>query len=55
MARKIAPVPKGYRTVTPYLVVRGADAAMDFYTEVFGAKVYHVFTATMTSPFFMQK
>lgn len=39
MARKIAPVPKGYRTVTPYLVVRGADAAMDFYTEVFGAKV----------------
>lgn len=39
MARKIAPVPKGYRTVTPYLVVRGADAAMDFYAEVFGAEV----------------
>ena len=35
MARKIAPV----LTVTPYLVVRGADAAMDFYTEVFGAEV----------------
>ncbi len=39
MARKIAPVPKGYRTVTPYLVVRGADAAMNFYTEVFGAEI----------------
>ncbi len=39
MARKIAPVPKGYRTVTPYLVVRGADAAMNFYADVFGAEI----------------
>ena len=37
MSRKVAPVPKGYRTVTPELVVRGADAAIAFYTEVFGA------------------
>lgn len=39
MAKKIAPVPKGYRTVTPSLVVRGADAALDFYANVFGAEV----------------
>lgn len=39
MARKIAPVPKGYRTVTPYLVVCGADAALAFYADVFGAEV----------------
>jgi len=39
MAKKVAPVPKGYRTVTPYLVVRGADAALAYYTDVFGAEV----------------
>ena len=39
MAKKVAPVPKGYRTITPYLVVRGADAALNFYADVFGAEV----------------
>lgn len=39
MAKKVAPVPKGYRTVTPYLVVRGADAALGYYSEVFGAEI----------------
>ena len=39
MAKKVAPVPKGYRTVTPSLVVRGADAALGFYADVFGAEV----------------
>lgn len=39
MAKKVAPVPKGYRTVTPYLVVRGADAALALYADVFGAEV----------------
>lgn len=39
MAKKIAPVPKGYRTVTPYLIVRGADAALGYYAEVFGAEM----------------
>ncbi len=39
MAKKVAPVPKGYRTVTPYLVVRGADAALGYYADVFGAEV----------------
>lgn len=39
MARKVAPVPKGYRTVTPYLIVRGADAALGYYADVFGAEI----------------
>ena len=39
MAKKVAPVPKGYRTVTPSLVVRGADAALGFYADVFGAEI----------------
>ncbi|WNJ98860.1 VOC family protein [Thalassospiraceae bacterium LMO-JJ14] len=39
MAKKVAPVPKGYRTITPYLVVRGADAALAYYADVFGAEV----------------
>ena len=38
-AKKVAPVPKGYRNVTPQLVVRGAEAAIAFYREVFGAEV----------------
>lgn len=32
------PIPDGYPQVTPYLVVDGADAAIRFYTEVFGAR-----------------
>ena len=42
MAKKIAPVPKGYRTVTPSLVVRGADAALAYYADVFGAETLSV-------------
>jgi len=37
--KKVAPVPKGYRTVTSHLVVRGADAAAAYYEAVFGATV----------------
>jgi PhnB protein len=37
-ARKVSAVPRGYHTVTPYLVVRGAASAMAFYTKAFGAK-----------------
>lgn len=37
MTQKINPVPKGYRTVTPGLVVRGVDQAIEFYEQVFGA------------------
>ncbi len=31
-------VPPGYRTITPYLVIEGAAAAIDFYATAFGAK-----------------
>ena len=31
-------IPDGYPQVTPYLIVDGADAAIGFYTETFGAK-----------------
>jgi PhnB protein len=32
------PIPDGYHTVTPYLICRGAEKAIDFYTKAFGAK-----------------
>ena len=34
---KAKPIPDGYHNVTPYLVVKGAAAAIDFYKQVFGA------------------
>ena len=34
----VKPIPEGYNNVTPYLYVRGAAMAIDFYTSVFGAK-----------------
>lgn len=37
MADKVKPVPEGYHAVTPYLIVDGAAAAIDFYKEAFGA------------------
>jgi PhnB protein len=33
----VKPIPDGYPQVTPYLVVDGAAAAIEFYSEVFGA------------------
>ena len=38
MAGKVKPIPDGCHTVTPHLIVRGADKAMDFYKKAFGAK-----------------
>ncbi len=32
------PIPDGYHTVTPYLMVRGAAAAIEFYQKAFGAE-----------------
>ena len=32
-------IPKGYNTVTPYLVVKGAAQAIEYYKKVFGATV----------------
>lgn len=34
----VKPVPEGYNTVTPYLVVDGAADAIDFYERAFGAR-----------------
>ena len=33
----VAPIPPGYATVTPYLIIRGAAKAIDFYKRAFGA------------------
>ena len=30
-------IPDGYYSLTPYLVIKGADAAIEFYKKVFGA------------------
>src|SRR6266852_1331999 len=35
---KVEPVPKGFGTVTPYLAINGAAAAIDWYKKAFGAK-----------------
>ncbi len=37
MASKVKPIPDGYHNVTPYLIIKGAAAAIDFYKKVFGA------------------
>jgi PhnB protein len=37
MAGKVKPIPEGYHSVTPYLIVDGAAAAIEFYKKVFGA------------------
>jgi PhnB protein len=34
---KVKPIPDGYHTLTPYLIVRGADKAIEFYKKAFGA------------------
>lgn len=38
MAGKVKPVPDGYRNVTPYLSIRGAGKALEFYKRAFGAE-----------------
>lgn len=34
----VKPIPDGYHSVTPYLAVKGAARAIDFYRQAFGAK-----------------
>ena len=36
--KKVSPIPRGYHTVTPHLVCRGAADAMAFYQKAFGAR-----------------
>ena len=38
MTNKVNPIPEGYHSVTPYLVLRNAARAIDFYKEAFGAQ-----------------
>jgi PhnB protein len=33
----IQPIPEGYHTATPYLIVKGAGRAIEFYQRAFGA------------------
>ena len=36
---QVSPIPDGYHNVTPYIIVKGAEAAMEFYEKVFGASI----------------
>lgn len=36
---KVNYIPEGYHTVTPYLVIKGAAKAIEYYKNVFGATV----------------
>ena len=38
MPSSVKPIPDGYTSVTPYLTVKGAAAAIDFYKKAFGAE-----------------
>jgi PhnB protein len=33
----VKPIPEGYHSVTPYLIIDGASKAIDFYKKAFGA------------------
>lgn len=37
MAEKVKAIPEGYEGVTPYLICKNAEAAIDFYKRAFGA------------------
>lgn len=37
MTSKVKPIPEGYHTVTPYLYIKDAGRALEFYKQAFGA------------------
>jgi PhnB protein len=37
MSNNVKPIPEGHHTVTPYLTIRDAAAALEFYKRAFGA------------------
>jgi len=39
MSAKVSPIPAGYHTITPHIVVNDAKKAADFYKRAFGAEV----------------
>ena len=38
MSSQIKPIPDGFHTLTPHLVVKGASQAIEFYKKAFGAE-----------------
>lgn len=42
MPTKVQAVPAGYHTLTPHLIVRNANQALEFYKNAFGAEVLNV-------------
>jgi PhnB protein len=38
---KVSAIPKGYHSITPVLIVKGAEQAIEFYKKAFGAKEVH--------------
>lgn len=38
MNTKVNPIPEGYHTITPYLIIKGAADAIEFYKKAFNAK-----------------
>ena len=39
MTEKVTPIPEGFHTLTPHLVVRGAERAIEFYQQALGAQL----------------
>ena len=37
MATRAKPIPEGFHTATPYLIIDGASRAIEFYKKAFGA------------------
>ena len=37
MSENVKPIPEGYEGVTPYLICKNAEAAIEFYKKAFGA------------------
>lgn len=61
MNKKVKPIPEGYHSVTPYLIVNGAAKAIEFYKKAFNAtelsrmpdangKIYHAEIKIGNSP-----
>jgi uncharacterized glyoxalase superfamily protein PhnB len=38
MTHAVRPIPEGFHTITPHMVVRGVAAAIEFYRKAFGAE-----------------
>jgi PhnB protein len=38
MAGKAKPIPDGFHTITPHMIIRGAAKAIEFYKKAFGAE-----------------